>query len=308
MQKVKSKLFKSEDSKLFLRTGLTFVSVTIIAVLLISFLFWIVIEMNSNFFTSHSFGGSEGFKDAYLDIILSFVIERLYLILAFLVILFFLGAYAGESIIRPFKNIASHCESLKDNNNIIYGSDKMSEFKVLQSFAHLFFNYLRNCLKNEQIEKFKVPEEFNRIREFSNDRTFLINYSVSFTAIILAIMWFFIASANEIQSSTLELAFKLLPSTKTEVFVYLKELETVWDMILFVSFFIIVACYSLLARYMYKLVSGASLGYFLTMKSFVKGNYSSRVHLVGYNYIRPYARYFNKYLDHFCRELKINTK
>jgi hypothetical protein len=34
------------------------------------------------------------------------------------------------------------------------------------------------------------------------------------------------------------------------------------------------------------------------MRSFMKGNHSSRVHLVGYTHLREYTRKLNKYLDY----------
>jgi hypothetical protein len=56
--------------------------------------------------------------------------------------------------------------------------------------------------------------------------------------------------------------------------------------------------YILLGLHLYSKVSGAAFGIFSTMRSFMKGNYSSRVHLVGFAHIREYTRKLNKYLDY----------
>jgi hypothetical protein len=61
--------------------------------------------------------------------------------------------------------------------------------------------------------------------------------------------------------------------------------------------------YILLGLHLYSKVSGAAFGIFSTMRTFMKGNYFSRVHLVGYAHIRDYTRKLNKYLDHLEKNL-----
>jgi hypothetical protein len=64
------------------------------------------------------------------------------------------------------------------------------------------------------------------------------------------------------------------------------------------SIILIAIFYIALGFHLYEKVSGAAFGIFSTMRSFMKGNRFSRVHLVGYAYIRDYTRKFNKYLDY----------
>ena len=54
--------------------------------------------------------------------------------------------------------------------------------------------------------------------------------------------------------------------------------------------------YAVLAIVLYNKVSGAAFAYFATMRSFMKGKFSSRVHLIGYSYVRNYGRDLNRYL------------
>jgi hypothetical protein len=303
-----TKMFKSEDSKFYLKTGFKFLGVSIINSLIVYFLFWTVIELNKTFFLSQGYSGTEEFKLAYFDFVFKFIIDKISWILGFSVFVFFSGIYTASLLIRPFKSISSHCASLRDDSSIIYGPSKLSDFKVLQSFAELFFSSLRKSVKEEKVPCVKIPDEFKQIREFNSNKVFLFNFMLFFSIICFICTWFYAASANEIHSSTLELAFKLLPANKTEIFFYLNNSRDVWYNIVVASSVITIGTYFLLARHLYTLVSGASLGYFLTMRSFLKGNFNARVHLVGYNYVRLYARHFNKYLDHFCRELKIKIK
>ena len=61
---------------------------------------------------------------------------------------------------------------------------------------------------------------------------------------------------------------------------------------------LIAVSYTMLGFHLYAKVSGAAFAIFSTMRSYMKGNYSSRVHLVGYSYLRDYTRKLNKYLDY----------
>ena len=55
--------------------------------------------------------------------------------------------------------------------------------------------------------------------------------------------------------------------------------------------------YLIFFYYLYGKVSIPAFGIFATMRSFISGRYASRVHLIGYPYIRNYTRTLNKYLD-----------
>ena len=70
------------------------------------------------------------------------------------------------------------------------------------------------------------------------------------------------------------------------------------DDLVILSIVLVAFSYLALGFHLYDKVSGAAFGIFSTMRSFMKGNYFSRVHLVGYAYIRDYTRKLNKYLDH----------
>jgi signal transduction histidine kinase len=94
-----------------------------------------------------------------------------------------------------------------------------------------------------------------------------------------------------------ELATKTLRDQKG-VTSYFTQQMFILDEIVIMTVTLIVLCYTLLGLHLYAKVSGAAFGIFSTMRAFMKGNYSSRVHLVGFSYVREYTRKLNKYLDY----------
>lgn len=304
-----SKMFKSEDSRFYLKMGFKFLGISFINTLMIYFLFSIVIDLNKTFFISQGFNGADEFKAAYYDFVYRFIIDRIPYILAFNIFTFFCGAYTASVLIRPFKTIALYCSGYREDGfSTQFEGDRLSEYKIFQSFSELFFKRTNNSLTTKEPLDTNIPKSYVQVRDFESNKRFIFSYLLLFSLSCILSIWFVIASANEIQSATLELAFKLLPANKNELYVYLNNSQEIWSNIVLGILVFMVFTYFLLVKHIYGLVYGASLGYFLTMKSFLKGNYTARVHLVGFKYIRPYARHFNKYLDFFCRELKITEK
>lgn len=309
MLKKKSKIFKSEDSKFYLKMGMKFLAVSFANTFVIYFLFSLLINLNKTYFISQGYSGAEEFTLAYYDFVFRFIIDKLPHILVFNVFIFFCGVYTASILIRPFKTIALHCIAHREEGcDKALEGDKLNEYKVLRVFTELFFSFTKKSLSEKKLEEFKMPSALNKVREFDTNRRFLLKFMLLFSFTGILTIWFVGVSVNEIHSATLDLAFKILPANKNEIFQYLNNSLETWRDIRYGASVFMVCSYFLLTKHIYGLVSGASLSYFLTMKAFVKGNYKARVHLVEFKYIRPYARHFNKYLDFFCRELKINEK
>jgi hypothetical protein len=93
-----------------------------------------------------------------------------------------------------------------------------------------------------------------------------------------------------------ELATKTLPDQKN-VSMFFSEQMFILDEIVVLTIVTIAFSYVLLGLHLYNKVAGAAFGIFSTMRAFMKGNHSSRVHLVGYAHVREYTRKLNKYLD-----------
>src|SRR5665648_612109 len=121
------KVFKTEDSKFIAWVGL---KVSVISLVITVFIYWILFEfmrLNYAFFKAH------GLSDVYsgstfFDVILQEAIGNLPVLFAFHIILFFIGAYVGWIILRPFRMIGEYCDEVLDNPNAIYRIEQFSNY------------------------------------------------------------------------------------------------------------------------------------------------------------------------------------
>jgi hypothetical protein len=107
-----------------------------------------------------------------------------------------------------------------------------------------------------------------------------------------------ISIAEDIQSSIIELAIKSLKLSGKNSGYFLQEQSYMFSTMIWVAVSIVAVGYLFLAFHLYNKVAGAAFGFFTTMRSFMKGAFHNRVHLLGFNHVRPYSRSFNKFLDY----------
>jgi hypothetical protein len=118
---------------------------------------------------------------------------------------------------------------------------------------------------------------------------------------------FIIDNTTSTFTSMVELATRTLKDQKSAGSFLTQELQILDDVggltVTLITFF-----YVLFGMHLYSKVSGAAFGIFSTMRAFMKGNYSSRVHLVGYAYLRDHTRKLNKYLEYIQNNLVKQSK
>ena len=107
--------------------------------------------------------------------------------------------------------------------------------------------------------------------------------------------------AVDIQSQIVKLSISTINQSES-VSYFLKEEGQLLSYVLWTSICLQMFFYTLLSFNMYSCVSGPAFGIFSTMRSFIKGNHSARVHLIGYGFLRDHCRTMNKYLDHVQRK------
>ncbi len=102
----------------------------------------------------------------------------------------------------------------------------------------------------------------------------------------------------EIQSDIVDLAVSLRTNDELELGRFMESQKDLFNSIVSLAIVNVVGSYLLLAIHLYGKISPAIYAFFATMRSYMKGNFKARVHLLGHVHIRPYARSFNKFLDH----------
>ena len=268
------------------------------------FVYWFcfeILRLNFAFFKAHGFPEfSEG--STFYDIVIMEAVENLPVLFVFHIILFFIGVYVGWIVLRPFRMIGEYSESVLANPNAIYKVEEFSTYNLLTRFSEFFFEFLRESRKRNAIISNSIPPQFSRIHKPVFDKIFMLHFGILLVIISISSGVFIIESSSTAYESMIELATRTLPNQKG-VSRFFREQMFILDDLVILTICLIAFSYISLGFHLYSKVSGAAFGIFSTMRSFMKGNYSSRVHLVGFAYVREYTRKLNKYLDYIENNL-----
>ena len=290
------RVFKGEDSKFVLITGLKVSGISFIINLIIYTCLFQVMRLNYAFFRSHGFPDFQD-GDVFYNYLLGETLENLPVLFAFHIFLFFIGTYVGWIILRPFRMLGEYCETVISDPNVVYKVDEFSTYKLLTRFSEFFFEYVREARKKGVIMSNSIPPQFSKIHHPVADKIFMLHFGILLVIISISSSVFIIENGSSVYQNMVELASKTL-SKSIESNNFFAAQTFVMDDIFTLTIILITVAYLALGMHLYTKVSGAAFGIFSTMRSFMKGNYFSRVHLLGYAHIRDNTRKLNKYLDY----------
>ena len=290
-----NRVFKSDDTKFVVLTGIKVSSISLLINFIIYTCLFEVMRLNYVFFRSQGF---PDFQDdqVFFNYITSEALENLPVLFLFHIFLFFIGTYVGWLILRPFRIIGEYCEEIIENPEAIYMVDEFSTYKLLTRFSEFFFEFLRDSREKKQLPTNTVPPQFSKIHQPVTDRVFMLHFGLLLVIVAISSSVFIIENGSAVFHSMIELASKTLTSSK-DANRFLNAQDFVMDDLISLTIFLITTLYLALGMHLYGKVSGAAFGIFSTMRSFMKGDHFSRVHLVGYAHIRDNTRKLNKYLD-----------
>ncbi len=293
--------FKTEESRFILFTGLKVSGISFFISVFINLLMLEVMRLNYAFFKAHGFPDFGG-QTPFYDYLFSEVLENVYFLFGFHIILFFIGTYVGWIILRPFKTIGDYCEQVLENPNTVYKADEFSTYKLLTRFSEFFFEYLRESRKRGEILANSIPPQYSRIHKPVTDKIFMLHFGILLVIISIGSALFTIQNTSSLFENMVTLASKTLPRSQNGELFFARQMFIIDDAIV-LTIILVALGYIGLGFHLYDKVSGAAFGIFSTMRSYMKGNYFSRVHLVGYAYLREYTRKLNKYLDYVQNNL-----
>lgn len=296
-----NKVFKSEDTRFIVMTGLKVSGISFFINLFIYGCLFQVMRINYAYFRSHGFPDFQG-GSVFYDYVTTEAIDTLPFLFLFHITLFFIGTYVGWLILRPFRMISEYCERVIEHPNTVYKVDEFSTYKLLTRFSEFFFEYLRESRRKGAIVTNSIPPQFSRIHKPITDRVFMLHFGMLLVIIAISSSVFIIENSSGIFNNMVDLASDTLPESKRSNHFFTLQIFILNDLVWF-TIVLIAVSYLSLGMHLYNKVSGAAFGIFSTMRAFMKGNYSSRVHLLGYAYVRENTRKINKYLDYIQNNL-----
>lgn len=290
------KVFKTEDSRFIVSVGLKVCGISIAVTSIVYWFLFEVMKLNYVFFRAHGFPDLQD-SSSFFDMIIHEAIDTFPLLFAMHIALFFVGSYVGWLILRPFKNMGDYCEEVIQNPNKIYFVDQFSTYGLFTRFSEFFFEYIRESRRRNEIVTNSIPPQYSKIHKPVMDKIFMLHFGLLLVVISITTTLFIFENTSTVYESMIELATKTLKDQKS-VSRFFTQQMFILDDVLTLTVVLISTFYIFLGFHLYSKVSGAAFGIFSTMRSFMKGNHSSRVHLVGYTHLREYTRKLNKYLDY----------
>lgn len=296
-------IFKSEDSLFALTTGFKVAGIFVCVLFLVSYIFWIVLALNNVFFESQGFMNGLALREAYYDHVLRSSVDLIPYLSLVVIGLFFSGIYVSKMLMRPFKIIGEYCDAKVEGKNVSYNPDQFSDYKLLTRFSDFFFQYVDDRVTKGSLVSNSIPPQFLGIRKPLFERVFFFHFFLLFLIIALISVIILNISASAIREDIVDLAVQVLNTHGSGTSHFFQEQAYVFQTISVVATLLLFVSYMMLTWHLYGKVSGAVFGFFSTMRSFMKGNFEARVHLLGYNHVRPYGRSLNQYLKHIGANL-----
>jgi hypothetical protein len=300
-----TKSLKEEKSKFRMRIGIKVMLLPLSSYLLFICFLWVLIRINILFFhTNHLLRGVD-LNNAYLVHILTGLEHLLPFMIVTLLLNFLVGAYIGQMMMRPFSVLGDYCDSNigpENSTEGIYDPSFISELKLLSGFSEYFINSMENAYNRNCLEPVIIPKKFTGIHRPIFEKHFFLQYSMIMliTSIISNIIIFHGAVAAH--ERVIELSIKLFKFESLIAEFFNKQTFLLEEIIIFVIIFnVILLC--VITIYLYSMVSTPAFAVFATMRSFLKGSYDARIHLIGYKYLRDECRKINKYLDKAQKQL-----
>lgn len=279
-----------------------FTTVTSAVVLLL--LLWLVLEVDFLFFNSFDLNGQVEFKNTFYDYISNKVSDVIPYVALFFILIIALGFYTSNLMLRPFKQISGFCQKFgEDPQNAQYDPDFFSDLKLLTRFSEFFFVRVKDLTSGQAPAT--IPDRYKKFHTPIFEAGFF--FQSSFFIFIIAVISF-VGSHRillDVHESLLSLAGHTLKSEK-EILNFLAAQAEIFNSITWIVLAIHIILNIFLVFNLYSLVSMPAFGIFATMRSFLRGNYKARVHLIGHYYLRPETKHINQFLSELEKKLTKN--
>lgn len=301
--KSRLKAILNDDEKMFkLETGFKFALISMVFILMAVGFTYIILKIDLIFLESHGYALEEMFHEAFYEFVLGNIIDQLPLVFIFFIIIFFSGYYIANIMMRPFKLIAKHCEEHLNSETRFYDPDYLSDLKLLTSFSSYFFAKIDEAKIKGKLDKIEIPEDYTKIHKPIIEKNFFFNYSLLIIIFALLASLGIYSLNNDTREKVIHFSNKIAKNNN-QVKQFLERQEEVESKVITGLLTIHMFINIMFGIHLYSKISSPAFAIFATMRSFLKGNYHNRVHLIGFYYLRDDCRKINKYLDYVQKNL-----
>jgi len=294
--------WENDELMFKISTGFKFLMVSVVCTLSVLLFIYLFLRIDLIFFVANGFPGAAEFEDAFYEFIYSSLYDAIWILGLGGIFIFTLGFYLSSVMIRPFKAIGQYCEDRTMEKENYYTPDFFSDLKLLTSFSVFFFSRIDESKIKGKLDKIEIPNHFTKIHKPIFEKNFFFNYLFIIVIFALLSSIGIYAINNEIRDQVFELSRKFLTNSKQAQYFLESQFQLANIAVaFFVGLHLII--YLFLGFHLYSKIASPAFAVFATMRSFLKGNYHNRVHLLGFYYLRDDCRKINKYLDQIQKNL-----
>lgn len=297
-----SKQLQDDRVRFRLWTCLKYAAMPLLSLAILYFFLWVMIDLNIIFFEMDG-NFAIILKEAYYDQILSEAATDFMVVYAcILIIISLVGLYVGNLIMRPFVLLGNYCEAESLKVEVQYDPGFLVDLKLMTRFSEFFFLMIKNMTKNRTKLEVEIPPRYTRIHKPVFESNFFIQVLLINMALFIVSSIVFYKISGDVYEQIVDLSSRLLRLNTTKITLMQQQFKVFERLIFCVISFNFIS-YLLLSLNLYGAVSAPAFAFFSTMRAFLKGNYTSRVHLVGFYYLREDGRKLNKYLSYLEQSL-----
>lgn len=297
-KKAQKNIFYTAESRFSLVTGFKFLTIPLVATLSIGLILYVFMQMNYLFFVANGFGEIKELEGAYFDYLLQGLFPYAPIFVITLIGFFFLGVYVSKILLRPFKSLTKYCEDVLDGYRGVFEPDEFSDLRLLTRISEFFFSHVESQTAEGKLKPIEIPEQFKRVHSPRFEKAYFLHFSLIIFITLVSFLCLTYLMTMEIHGQIVSLAVDALEGRDGKYLTFLNGQDSIVSIALYGIFVLSSTVYVWLAFHLYEKVSGGAFGIFSTLRSFMKGNFKARIHVIGYDHLRNSTRVINRYLDH----------
>jgi hypothetical protein len=269
-------LFKSQDSKYFLKTAFKVTSVPFVTTLLLAYSLWMYVELNYSFFLANGFANGPEMKEAFWDNLLMEQVDYLPLLGLFFIAVFFLGLFLAHLVLRPFTYVRNMCEDILNGEPVDSENGFLNAKKLVVKAALVFFDYLSKQDKSDNEGEFDFPKELERIQSPKPDGVFYLQYGVFLLFLTVITIFAATFTLHHMHETIVATALNMLKPT-TSLNTFLISQQSHLDVIVAVLTALTIFLYTVLSRSIIRDIEGVSYSYLRDIRDITSGDHSRRL-------------------------------
>lgn len=272
-------LFKSQDSKYFIKTAFKITLVPLISFSIIFYSLWNVLEMNFSFFVANGFSSGPEFKEAFVDQVLLNINDYFIYFAIIITGVFMGGLLISHLALRAFEEIEDFCQEAIEDPDAEFELNKLNlnAQKTIYKGAAAFFEYIKFLRNGSHVDGEELlPQSIINMKKPSTDKVFLFQYIAVISIITLVTNIVFYTFTNELYQEIVSAGISLLKGNQV-VAKFMQSQESTLFNIYAVAMGLNIVLYLGLSKNIIKAVDGVSYAFCRDFIQILKGNHQKRI-------------------------------